>query len=307
MRERRPAKPRLDPLAVQGWQREKERRRDGELIDDVTVFLTGRECPWACVFCDLWRFTTDEPTPADAIPGQLRDALNAAGPIGGSTQLKLYNASNYFDEKAVPASDDHTVATLCRAFDRVVVESHPKLVGARTFRFADQLDGTLQVAMGLETVHPEAQPQLGKGAALDDYIRAVEALQKHGISWRAFVLVGAPWVPPAEDSAWVQQTTQFAIDHGAEHVALIPVRGGNGTLELLQASGHWTPPSFRQLEAAYDACLTQSEDTVITADLWDLDALPGGCAICRGPRTERLAALNRTGQAIEPVVCDCAA
>lgn len=306
VRERRPAKPRHDSTSAQGWQRERERQLDGALIDDLTVFLTGRECPWTCVFCDLWRFTTDAPTPKGAIPGQLEEALDSVGPLETSAQLKLYNASNYFDEKAVPESDDRAVAGLARVFDRVIVESHPKLIGARAFRFADRLDGNLQVALGLETIHPTAQPMLGKGAALGTYAEAARALIAHGITWRAFVLVGAPWVPPDEDATWVARTARFAIDHGAEHVALIPVRGGNGTLEQLQASGDWTPPSLGQLEAAYDASLAFGHEAVVTADLWDLDTLPGGCSKCRGPRTERLAALNRTGRPLSSIACACA-
>jgi len=39
-----------------------------------TVFLTGRECPWRCAMCDLWRFTTLHDTPAGAIPAQIQAA-----------------------------------------------------------------------------------------------------------------------------------------------------------------------------------------------------------------------------------------
>jgi radical SAM enzyme (TIGR01210 family) len=313
VRARRSAKPDHDPRSAQGWQREQERQPDGELVDDLTVFLTGGECPWACVFCDLWRYTIDAPTPTGAIPQQLKKVIEACGPLPSSAQLKLYNASNYFDAKAVPEADDAAVANLARPLDRVIVESHPKLIGARTFRFAERLDGTLQVAMGLETVHPKAQPKLGKGADLDAYASAAQALASHGITWRAFVLVGAPWVPTEEDSQWVQRTARFAIDHGADHITLIPVRGGNGTLEQLQQTGHWTPPTLRQLEAAYDTCFGQSvgqglgqgQRAVVSADLWDLKALPGGCPTCRGPRTERLAMLNRTGRMLAPIACRC--
>lgn len=297
VRSRRPPKPTRDPWRAQGWHRESERRPDGSSVLDLTVFLTGRECPWACVFCDLWRYTTDTPTPAGAIRGQLRQALEDAGPLDGPAQLKLYNASNLFDRLAVPEADDESIARLAAPFERVVAESHPKLVGDRALRFADRIDGRLEVAMGLETVHPKAQPRLGKGANLDDYDRAIRLLHEHGIDWRAFVLVGAPFVPVEEDARWVAETVRFAVDRGARHVSLIPVRGGNGTLESLEERGEWVPPTLDSLEnaaAAVDAITTRRE-TVVTVDLWDIESLGGGCDACRPTRIERLREVNARG------------
>lgn len=295
VRRLRAPKPAVDPWRPHGWQLEEERLADGALASDLTVFLAGRECPWACVFCDLWRFTTDAPTPAGAIPGQLRQALSEAGRLPATAQLKLYNASNHFDDKAVPAADDAAIARLARPFARVIVESHPKLVGDRALRFADRLEGRLEVAMGLETVHPGAQPRLGKGAGLGDYARAAALLVDRGLSWRAFVLVGAPFVAAGDDTRWVVETVRWAAAHGAAHVALIPVRGGNGLLETLARTGDWTPPTLDRFEDAVDACLEPAAGSVLTADLWDLEGLAGGCPACRARRRERLAAINRDG------------
>jgi len=303
VRARRATKVTLDPWRAQGWRLEEERQPDGALVPDLTVFLTGRECPWACVFCDLWRHTTDRPTPVGATWHQLRAALSEAGAQPATAQLKLYNASNFFDPNAIPAVDDASVARLARPFARIIVESHPKLAGERCWRFAERLEGRLEVAMGLETVHPEAQPRLGKGATLDDYAHAARALSAHGIDWRAFVLVGAPWVPAAHDALWVARTAQFAAEHGARHIALIPVRGGNGTLEVLEARGAWTPPTLDTLEAALDACLGRWPEVAISADLWDLDALRGGCPSCRPARHARLRQSNRSAMPAPRLHC----
>ena len=62
--ERRGPRPPHDPWRHQGLIVEDE--RDGATaasLDVATVFLTGRECPWRCVMCDLWRHTTATDTP----------------------------------------------------------------------------------------------------------------------------------------------------------------------------------------------------------------------------------------------------
>ncbi len=65
----------------------------------------------------------------------------------------------------------------------------------RLLFLGDTLAGELEVALGLETVHPRALPRLGKRMSLADFDRASGA---RGIAVRAFVLVGAPFVPPAK-------------------------------------------------------------------------------------------------------------
>ena len=79
------------------------------------------------------------------------------------TQIKLYNAGSFFDPRAVPEADYDAVAAELDGLSRVIVESHPALVGPRVDRFLEALRRRseaeavqLEVAMGLETVHPEA-------------------------------------------------------------------------------------------------------------------------------------------------------
>jgi hypothetical protein len=92
------------------------------------------------------------------------------------------------------------------------------------------------------------------------------------------------------------------MECGAAVVSIIPVRGGNGEMERLRALGEFTPPTLSQLEAALDASLALG-GSVVTADLWDVERLPG-CGICRSRRIERLARLNLSGRAEPGVVCD---
>jgi archaeosine synthase beta-subunit len=296
----RPPKPYVDPWKAHGNVVESERRPDGSMERALTVFLAGSECPFTCAFCDLWRFTIDGPTPRGALPRQLREALDeCARPL--PRRLKLYNASNFFDARAVPTDDWVELASLAGAFDGVTVESHASMVGRATTDFARLLRGRLEVAIGLETVHKSALRQLNKHVDLDRFDRAAAFVAEHDMDLRVFVLLGAPFIPRGDQIEWTLRSVEHAADRGAAVVAIIPVRGGNGELERLQSLGAFTPPTLQDVEDALDRCL-DVRSTVVTVDLWDVKRL-AACDVCRAARTDRLWRMNRTGDAEPRVVC----
>jgi radical SAM enzyme (TIGR01210 family) len=293
IRRLRPPKPRVDPYTAHGALVEEERRPDGTRERALTVFLAGAECPFTCSFCDLWRYTIDGPTPPGALATQVEKILNAAAtPL--PHRIKLYNASNFFDRRAVPLADRDRLAALTEPFGGVTVESHVNTIGRETLAFARQLRGRLEVAVGLETIHPEAARRLNKRLDLPRFDAAARLLADNGIDLRVFVLVGAPHVPPAESVHWTIRTVEYAVAHGASVVAIIPVRGGNGELERLRSLGAFTPPSLSQLEDALDGCL-QFTNSVVTADTWDVEMF-AACGACRVARGDRLRRINLTGR-----------
>ncbi len=269
-----------------------ERTPGRDAVAALTVLLAGAECPFSCVFCDLWRETLDGPTPRGALPAQLRAVLAQAGSLPQPCVAKLYNASNFFEQRAVPVEDEPELAEILAPFARITVECHPRLVGGRCLAFARRLGGRLEVAMGLETIHPQALARLNKGMSLDDFDRAATTLRGAGIGLRAFVLVGAPFVPRADGVEWVVRSAAHALACGAARVALIPVREGNGALEALRRSGEFAPPTLDELEEALDRCLEL--EGLVAADLWEA-ARFAVCAACAAARLERLARINRTG------------
>lgn len=282
--------------------RERERLPGGppwRTAPALTVFLHGTTCPFACVFCDLARHTHAGPTPPGALPAQLAAAL-AEGPsadLAGAT-LKLYNASNFFAPRAVPIADLPDLARLAAPFTRVVVENHPRLVGDSAREFADALGGArLEVALGLETVHPEAFPRLGKGMRLGDFDQAAEFLMRDGLGLRVFVLVGGLFFPAEEASEWAVRSAAHALAAGANHVSLIPLRPPVGQPEL-QA------PRLADLEAALDALLAPAakRGAVVTVDTWDLERL-AACPGCFAARRERLVAVNVSGEPADRTIC----
>jgi radical SAM enzyme (TIGR01210 family) len=297
----------VDPYRAHGSLLEAERRPDGTIEQALTVFLTGAECPFTCSFCDLWRWTMDGPTPVGALPAQLAEVLGSLdGSMPHPQRLKLYNASNFFDPRAVPPADRPRIAELSASFAGVTVESHASTVGPATLEFARRLTGRLEVAMGLETVHPSAAAQLNKRLDLAAFARAAHLLADNDIDLRVFVLLGAPHVPAAESVEWTVRTVEHAVRCGASVVSIIPVRGGNGEMERLAELGAFTPPVLSQLDAALDRCVGLPA-AVVTADLWDAAQLPG-CAHCRDARIARLRRLNESGAPEPRISCaECGA
>lgn len=304
----RQARPPRAPVGADrplGHEWETERRVGGGERRVLTVFLAGAECPFTCLFCDLWRHTLEGPTPAGAIPAQLEMALEAAGAAPGGCALKLYNASNFFDARAVPPDDDTRVARLCAGFARVTVECHPRLLGERAERFADALDGRLEIAMGLETVHPDVFPRLHKGMTRDDFDAGVAWARERGLGTRAFVLVGLPWVPAREFSAWAASSARHAAELGVDRVSLIPLRAGNGALDALVREGALEPVRLEHVEEALAAALAAAgPGTVVEVDPWDLEPL-ARCGACGPVRIERLREANLAGRAPRRVPCAC--
>jgi radical SAM enzyme (TIGR01210 family) len=297
---RRGARERLDPSRAVGRLLERERTETGEIREVATVFLANRECPWRCLMCDLWKRTLEESVVPGAIVAQIAEALSSLPPV---SRVKLYNAGSFFDPRAIPREDHAPIVRLLGGFERVVVESHPALVGSDCFRFAERLDGRLEVAMGLETAHPDVLERLNKGMTLDSFRRAAEDLGRRGIALRVFALVGLPFLSAEESLEWSRRSVGFAFDCGATAVTLIPTRSGNGALDALESRGEFSSPTLGMFERAVAESLSAHGGRGrVFADVWDLDRL-GGCASCRAAHRARLEALNLEQRVPPPAAC----
>lgn len=298
----RPPKNQVDPRRPYAFFSERERAASGEIVDVATIFLTNRECPWRCLMCDLWKNTTDASVPPGAIVEQIDYALAQLPP---ARQVKLYNSGNFFDRRAVPADDHGPIADRVRSFERVIVENHPLLVGDACARFRDRLGTRLEVAMGLETVHPEVLPRLNKGMTLADFARAADWLLQHSIDVRAFILLRPPYLSEAEGMEWALRSLEYALSLGIGCAAVIPTRGGNGILESLSSAGDYAAPRLSSLEQTLEAGLALGRGRVFV-DLWDVERL-ADCAVCAAARIARLGRMNLSQQIEPPVRCECKA
>jgi radical SAM enzyme (TIGR01210 family) len=298
---RRPARNQLDPLRPWAFLLEREPTPSGQLVEVATIFLTNRECPWRCLMCDLWQNTLAETVPPGAIPGQIDYALEQ---MPEAKHLKLYNSGSFFDRRAISTADYPAIAERAHRFDRIIVESHPALVGPDCWRFRDLLSSgekatKLEIAMGLETVNPEVLERLNKRMTLDQFARAAELLRQNEIALRVFILVKPPFLDEAEALHWAQRSLDFAFDCGASVASLIPTRLGNGALESLAERGEFSPPRLATLEqaSAYGIGLRRGR---VFADLWDLERF-SDCADCFPDRVGRLRDMNFS-QKVQPVI-----
>jgi uncharacterized Fe-S cluster-containing MiaB family protein len=276
-------------------------------------------------------------------------------------QIKLYNSGSFFDPRAIPPEDHVAIAERVRAFERVIVECHPALVGKSALKFRDllgvtqvsqagpppsqpspdpsqegnsaaalvgplpslggvrggfgtaraALDSTahgagagqkLEVAMGLETAHPQVLEKLNKRMTLDQFRRAAEFLRQHEIALRVFILVKPPFLDEAEALQWAKRSMDFAFDCGATAVSLIPTRLGNGALEALAGRGEFSPPKLATLEATLNYGIGLKRARVF-ADLWDVEKF-SDCKECFQRRRARLQEMNLRQSAQPPVICD---
>ncbi|HSH15792.1 MAG TPA: radical SAM protein, partial [Verrucomicrobiae bacterium] len=160
----------------------------------------------------------------------------------------------------------------------------------------------LEVAMGLETAHPQVLDQLNKRFNLDDFARAANRLRQEAIALRVFVLIKPPFMSEAEGLEWAVRSAEFAFDCGATAVSLIPTRPGNGALEALAAQGHFAPPRLATVEAALERGLALGRGRVFV-DLWDLEKF-SNCPACFAARRERLQRLNLEQQWLPPIRCE---
>ncbi|MCB1608054.1 MAG: hypothetical protein KDI71_13885 [Xanthomonadales bacterium] len=277
------------------WQIDLEPDRPGQVSPALTLFLVGARCPFRCIYCDLGEGMLDHATPSGSLPAQIRAGIAAA--TTHCPTIKLYNAANFFDRRAVPPIDEGAIVEQVRAYGRVVVECHPRLIGDRMRRFGAQIDGMLEVAMGLESADPTVLAQLNKAMTLADYDRAAETILAAGHEHRAFVLIGAPTVPAEAVIESTVASARYAAGRGARLVSLIPLRPRPHPSVAMAA------PTLAMVESVLEQALLEGLDACVLVDPWDLQNLRA-CAHCGPERIRRIEQMNLSGQIVAPIACD---
>ena len=297
---RRGPKNNVDPYRPYHFFTEKECITPGSIEDVNTLLLTNKECPYRCLMCDLWQNTTDETVETGAIPAQIEYALSR---LPSAKHVKLYNSGSFFDHNAIPPDDYVEIAHLVYDYKSVIVESHPMFIGDSTLRLRELLKTQLQVAVGLETVHPEILPRLNKKMKLPDFEKAIRFLNDHGIASRAYILHRTPFLSEEEGIQWTKKSIDFAFTSGVEACSLIPVRAGNGAMDELAGLGYFSPPSILSLEEVLEYGIRHGSGPVY-ADLWDIERF-SSCELCMEERIERLKNMNLEQQIYPQIKCSC--
>jgi len=296
----RPERNQVDPYKPYGWLVEKERSASGEILDTGIIFLSNKECSFRCLMCDLWKNTTEASVPVGAIPEQIKWALEQ---MPEAKQVKLYNSGSFFDQKSIPVKDYKEIASLVSGFETVVVEAHPKLINEQCLEFRDMLGPQLEVAIGLETVHPEVLRKLNKQMDVDDFVQAVKFLNLHQIRSRAFILLRPPFMSEEEGVYWAKKSLDLAFEAGVDSCTLIPVRPGNGAMDILMNQGDFEKPTLDSLEEVLAYGISLSAGRVF-ADTWDLEQF-SECPKCLDQRSNRLTNINHNQSLVSKVICTC--
>ncbi len=267
VRKQRSAKNPMNSRRPYAFLHEEELQASGSIESVNTLFLTNRECRYACLMCDLWKNSLDQSLDEGKIPEQIQWGLEQLPP---ARHLKLYNGSSFFDPLAIPEADYPKIAHLVENYDSLVVENHPHLTGQRCLDFAKLILPRLQVAMGLESVHPDGLKQLNKKMSLEDYTSAVKLLRENGIGVRTFIMLRPPYLSEEEGIYWAKRSLDFAFEAGSEICSLIPTRAGNGAMERMQEAGLFSPPQLSSLEEVLEYGISLNAGPVF-ADTWDQD------------------------------------
>ena len=300
MRSHRSKKNKVDIQKPYAYLIERERTSSGLIDDTITIFLTNRECPFTCLMCDLWKNTTDYRVPAGAIPSQIEWALNH---LDAAKHIKIYNSGNFFDIQAIPPEDYKIIASHLSNFKTVIVESHPKLINEKVLNFRDMLHAELQVAIGLETIHPAVLKLLNKKMDLENFRQSVRFLHQNNIPSRAFILLRPPFLTEQEGVYWAKRSIDFAFECGVECCVVIPTRSGNGALDILEKEGYFSPPDIKSLEEVLDYGIKLQAGRVFV-DLWDLEQF-STCNTCFLERKIRLQKSNNDQQVQPSILCSC--
>ena len=85
-------------------------------------------------------------------------------------------------------------------------------------------------------------------------------------------------------------------------MSVIPTRGGNGAMDILQRSGVFRPPQLKTVEAVMDYGVRCARGRVFV-DLWDIHKITA-CTLCALARIERLTKMNLTQMVQAHVGCE---
>jgi len=192
---------------------------------------------------------------------------------------------------------------LIEGFETLLVESHPAFINETSIYFRDLIKPELQVAIGLETIHPEVLTKLNKGMKLEDFEHSVKLLTSYKIKTRAFILLRPPFLSEAEGVLWAKKSMEYAFNAGITTCTIIPVRTGNGALDALALDHFFEQPDINSLEEVIEYGIGLNAGLVF-ADLWNIENF-SSCNKCLEKRKERLNRMNLYQKIIPRIPCSC--
>ena len=206
-----------------------------------TIVLQCPACSWGkCVFCG---FSNDCPTQTRPSTGDFLAQLNSYfKKYGIPEHLEIYNSGSFLDDGQI--SPESRIAMFKDLHERgvqsVTIESRPEYIKEKTLApLIAEFKGDLTVAIGLEVADDEILNRLKKGFSLDDVEKALSVLKSLGLSSRAYLLVGAPFI--RDTTTVALDSVKWAQKLGFDEISLLgayPMKGSEGY--RLWKSGEWS-------------------------------------------------------------------
>ena len=238
-----------DPWRPRGSIVEDERRPTAG-VATRTVFLTGRECPWRCVMCDLWR-TRRSDTPRGAIRADRRRWPSARWRRAGSPpDDQALQRRQLLRSARVPDDDydDRARARRPSARDRRIASRAGRRSRGR-FRALARVDELRSKSRwGSRRRIPRRSSALNKRMTLDDFAAAA-ALEAPASRCACSCSCHRRSCRRTSRTPWLLRSIDAAFACRRVGVSLIPTRPGNGAIEALAERRLFAPPSLRRPRA----------------------------------------------------------
>jgi radical SAM enzyme (TIGR01210 family) len=168
--------------------------------------------------------------------------------------LEIYNSGSFLDDRQI--SPESRIVMFKNIHERgvqsVTIESRPEYIKAETLApLIAEFKGDLTAAIGLEVANDDILIKLKKGFSLDDVEKAQSVLKEIGLSSRAYLLVGAPFI--GDTRAAALDSVKWAQKLGFDEISLLaayPMEGSAGY--GLWKSGEWSPISLDEFNRIVD-------------------------------------------------------
>jgi len=173
---------------------------DGAPTKSHTIIFQTRGCFWGlrggCTMCG---YIAD----AAARPPSPEDLLTQFDSVSRRIDhgiVKIFTSGSFFDPGEIPEPiRDKILSELNLYADKVIVETRPEFVTDQIVSAAKLHTDRLEIAIGVETSNDAIRQNIiNKGFMFNDFIRASEISQAHGVTTKAYLMMKPPFLTEKE-------------------------------------------------------------------------------------------------------------
>lgn len=226
----------------------------GQPFDVPLVILRTAPCRWfsagGCTMCNYELMAIDDGVSEQEILTQVDRAIEKLGDLRKYHYLFLTSQGSFFDDHEVRADTRLEIASRLKSngITRMSTESEAKFCvnNERIPEFAKALDAPLSIGIGLESSNDYVRNVVvNKGMPIQTFQHAAEFLSQNSIGFYTYVLLGKPFLSPAEDIEDAIRTIVDSLEMGAFMcvVELVNIQPFTLTAKLNEI-GIYSPPSM---------------------------------------------------------------